>query len=108
MRGEGEGAELPGGNLLAGGLRDLREGRDSVPGLLLEVARARLARLGIDLPARGRPAEEAAELRLYRLLQREVGDDAYAQYNAWLRRLASLCHALEARDARARRGSLAE
>jgi hypothetical protein len=83
-------------------LADLRRNIESVPALLLEIAAARLKRLGIALPL---PTGERveAELRLYRLLCQRGGRDAYGQYNAWLRQLVSLAHALELRAARARR-----
>jgi hypothetical protein len=95
-------SELPGGEILTEGLRDLRRGVESVPALLLLIARPRLERLGIEI-ARGDDGPDAEfELALYRLLCARAGADAYGQYNAWLRRLASLCHALEARAERER------
>jgi len=90
--------ELPGGEILAQGLADLAEGRRSASALLLRMAAPRLARLGIEIEPPD-PGEEC-ELELYRLLLAESPADAYGRYNAWLRRLASLCHALEARAAR--------
>ena len=89
---------LPGGEYVAEGLNDLANEKTSVASLLLAIAAQRLAGLGLALPAV--PTEP--ELRLYRLLRARHGDDAHGQYNAHLRRLASLCHALESRDARER------
>lgn len=91
-------AELPGGEILAQGLADLAAGRRSASALLLRIAAPRLARLGIAVAAPG-PGEEC-ELELYRLLCEESPADPYGRYNAWLRRLASLCRALEARATR--------
>ena len=84
---------LPGGALIRQGLDDLRKGRATVPALVLEVARGRLARAGL-LPAGGTPAALAPELRLYRLLRAE-GGDAYSRYNALLRELSSFLQAFE-------------
>jgi hypothetical protein len=89
--------ELPGSDILREGLDDLARGRDSVPGLLLRIAEPRLAQLGIPLPARARVPDVADEILLYRMLRSAGSLDAYGEYNAWLRRLASLCHALELR-----------
>lgn len=88
-------AQLPGGEYLAEGLADLAAQKDSIPSLLLAIAARRLADAGLVLPAA--PARDA-ELRLYRLLRSLHGDDAHSQYNAHLRRLASLCHALETKS----------
>ena len=89
-------AQLPGGEYLAEGLADLAGRKETVSSLLLAIAAARLAAVGLPVPAaRG----SDSELRLYRLLHALHGDDAHSQYNAHLRRLASLCHALETRAA---------
>ena len=85
-------AQLPGAEYLAEGFADLACGRESVASLLLTIAAGRLAAAGLSVPAT--PVREP-ELRLYRLLRELHGDDAHGQYNAHLRRLSSLCHALE-------------
>lgn len=85
---------LPGGEYIAQGLRDLAAAKETLPALLLSIASVRLADAGLALPAVV-PAEP--ELRLYRLLRTEHGDESHSQYNAHLRRLTSLCRALEAR-----------
>lgn len=87
-------AQLPGGEYLTQGLADLAEGRESVSALVLTIAATRLAAAGLPLPA-ALPVD--AELRLHRLLRTIHGDDAHSQLNACLRRLSSLCHALENR-----------
>lgn len=89
---------LPGEALIRQGLDDLRQGRATVPALVLEVARGRLARAGL-LPARGVPDAIAAELRLYRQMRAE-GGDAYSRYNALLRELSSFLQAFERRARR--------
>ncbi len=83
---------LPGGEYLTAGLADLAEGRGTVPAFLLAIAAQRLASAGVPLPA---ALPRDPELGLYRMLRAAHGDDAHSQFNACLRRLASLCHALE-------------
>ncbi|MGH7651000.1 MAG: hypothetical protein ACREMS_04070 [Gemmatimonadaceae bacterium] len=92
-------AGLPGAGRVREGLADLAAGRQTVPALLIEVARTRLTRAGLL-----RPSEQAsrvdAELVLYRLLRTQKGD-AYTRYNALLRELVSFENALESRVRRA-------
>lgn len=84
---------LPGGALVRQGLNDLREGRSTAPAFLLEIARGRLAGLGL-LEEREAPDPIASELRLYRQLRAE-GGDAYSRYNGLLRELNSFIRAFE-------------
>lgn len=84
---------LPGGEYLAEGLADLAQGRESLAALLLTIASARLTAAGVPVPHLPWPDPE---LRLYRLLRQTHGDDSHSQYNAHVRRLTSLCRALEA------------
>ena len=83
---------LPGGEYLAQGIADLTSGRESIPSLLIAIAARRLGSAGLSLPVTLPPDPE---LRLFRMLRSLYGDDSYSQYNAHLRRLASLCHAME-------------
>jgi hypothetical protein len=83
---------LPGAELVRQGLADLDSGIETVPALLVTMARSRLRRLGIPVPTRDLPD---AELRLYRALCQEDPAAAYGRYNALLRRLVSLARALE-------------
>lgn len=85
-------AQLPGGEYLAEGLASPAGETPSIPALVLAIAARRLADAGLTLPG---PLVGDPELRLYRLLRSLHGDDAHSQYNAHLRRLSSLCHALE-------------
>ena len=85
---------LPGAEFIREGLADFAAGRATVPAWLVAIAHPRLRRAGL-LPA-GPPPPPEPELALYALL-REQGGDAYGRYNAWLRRLVSLEHALEGR-----------
>ena len=86
-------SELPGGDLLAAGLEDLRRGVESVPGLLAQIGAPRLRQLAIDVPARA-PGGPLPEHRLYELLAREHGDGAHSRYNALIRKLVSFTRAV--------------
>ena len=87
--------KIPGIELIEQGIEDLRQGRESIAALLVDIAAPRLRFIGFDVPPT--PAREpAAELRLYALLcvSSEVMDP-YRRYNDLLRRLDSACRALE-------------
>ena len=84
--------ELPGGDLLAQGLEDLRRHVESVPALLVQIGAPRLRQLAIEVPARD-PSRPLAEHRLYELLAREHGDNAHSRYNALIRKLVSFTRA---------------
>jgi hypothetical protein len=77
---------LPGGDLVAQGVADLREGRDWVPALLASMGAPRLRRLGLDVPSAAVPDAEHA---LYRTLVDAHRDAAHSRYNAPVRRLVS-------------------
>jgi hypothetical protein len=78
---------LPGWELVAGGLADLAAGRETVFAMLVKSGADRLSRVGIDVP--GSP-EPDANLRMYELLEAEVGEGrAHSRYNALRRRLLS-------------------
>jgi hypothetical protein len=76
---------LPGGDLVAKGLRDLERGIETAESLLVSIGAPRLVALGLVVSA---PFHDA-EIRLYRLLAQEHGAAAHAQYNALVRRLVS-------------------
>ena len=83
---------LPGEDLIEAGLKDLREGRESIAALLVAIGSPRLRRLGLDMPADlpGNP-----EHRLYNLLAKDDSDSAHSRYNAYIRRLVSYVRAAE-------------
>lgn len=81
---------LPGGDLVAQGVADLRDGVESVPSLLVSIGAPRLRALGLDVPA----TMPDPEHRLYERLSRENGDAAHSRYNALVRRLVSFERAL--------------
>ena len=84
-------SRYPGGDLVERGLKDLKEGRESVDSLLVSIGAPRLRRLGFDIE---RPFP-SAEHRLYGLLAEEEPDSAHSRYNALIRRLVSFERALE-------------
>lgn len=82
---------LPGADLIREGLRDLADGVESVPALLVLVGAPRLRRIGLDVP----DTEYFPEDRLYEKLAAIHGDGAHSQYNALIRRLVSFERAAE-------------
>jgi len=82
--------ELPGGDLIAQGLRDLSNGGETAEALLVAIGGARRRPLGYDVPELPDP-----EHRLYELLARTEPDSAHSRYNALLRRLISFERAAE-------------
>jgi hypothetical protein len=82
---------LPGGDVVAAGLRDLSAGIESIPSLLVSIGAPRLRRLDIVVPR----VAASPEHRLYRLLLDQHGDAAHGRYNALVRRLVSFERALE-------------
>ena len=82
---------LPGDDLVRQGLRDLSEGRRSVPALLVSIGSNRLRRAGLTVPA---PLPDPDQ-GLYLALRERYGDDAYSRYNSLVRRLVSFERALE-------------
>ena len=85
---------LPCGDLICVGLRDVAAGVESVEALLVEIAAARLRESGLPVPAM-RSATLDAEIRLHRLLAKTHGDDAFGRYNSLLRRLVSFTRSLD-------------
>jgi hypothetical protein len=83
--------DLPGGDIIAIGLDDLRSGAETVPALLVSIGAPRLRRLGFAIP---RTITEP-EQRLYTLLTRDHGAAAHSRYNALIRRLVSFERAAE-------------
>ena len=78
---------LPGGELVASGLRDLEAGRESVASLLVQIGAPRLRALGIAVATKA--AAESPEHRLYGFLAADDESSAHARYNALIRRLVS-------------------
>ncbi len=85
---------LPGAWLVERALADLERGELTPEALTLSLARTRLARLGVELPARV-PLPPDPELALYESLGRQGVADPYFRYNALRRELGSFLEALE-------------
>ncbi len=84
--------ELPGGDLIATGLEDLRRGEESLPALLVRIAAPRLRQLTFEVPP-GDPEATLPEHLLYERLARQYGDNAHGRYNALIRQLVSFTRA---------------
>jgi hypothetical protein len=82
---------LPGEELVAQGLADLRAGVESAEALLVSIGAPRLTALGFEVP----DPLAFAEHRLYQLLRAQAGDAAHSRYNALVRRLVSFERAAE-------------
>ena len=77
--------DLPGGDLVGEGLRDLSVKRETLCALLVSIGSPRLRMLGWDVPfVFSRPEE-----RLYERLAAEFGNGAHSRYNALIRQLVS-------------------
>jgi len=83
---------LPGEDLIEAGLKDLRDGRESIAGLLVAIGSPRLRRLGLDLPS---DLSSNPEHRLYHLLAKDDSDSAHSRYNTYLRHLTMFAHSAE-------------
>jgi len=83
-------AELPGGDLVAHGIADLRDGNETLEALLVSIGRPRLLALGVDVPH----GIDDPEHGLYGLLAADDPDSAHSRYNALVRRLVSFERAL--------------
>jgi hypothetical protein len=85
--------DLPGGDLIAQGLADLRQGqRQTIGALLIAIAASRLRNNGLPVP---RALAPEPELTLYGLLIDTYPDDPYGRYKALQRSLQSFCDALD-------------
>lgn len=83
---------LPGGDLIATGIADLRRGEETVPALLVSIGAPRLRRLGYPI---SHITILDPELRLFELLARDGAATAHSRYNALVRRLVSFERAAE-------------
>ena len=76
---------LPGGDLIADGLADLEQGRDTSAAFLVSIGAPRLRTLGYA----ARRTLLDPERRLYELLAQTEPGSAHGRYNALVRRLVS-------------------
>lgn len=84
-------ADLPGHELVAAGLADLADGRETEAALLVAMAAPRLQAIGLDVPEGGGPE---ASHRLYELLEQGNGG-AHSRYNALVGQMVSFARAAE-------------
>ena len=84
---------LPANHLITTGIRDLRDGRETIASLLVSIGAPRLRSLGIEIPDSISPASPP-EHRLYDLLSADNADSAHSRYNALIRKLVSFERAL--------------
>lgn len=78
-------SDLPGSEIVEDGLRDLDQGRCTIPALVVSIGAPRLRLLGMEVASPNPDAEHA----LYRLLAEDDPDAAHGRYNALVRRLVS-------------------
>ena len=83
---------MPGEDLIEQGMRDLAQGIETIPALLVSIGSPRLWRLGLPVP---NPIFPSPERRLYDKLRASNPDASHSQYNAWIRRLVSFERASE-------------
>jgi hypothetical protein len=81
---------LPGGKIVDAGLAALSRGEESVESLLVSLAAPRLRREGVPLP---RKVFTDADVRLYRLLERDDAGLAHSRFLACLRQAESFANA---------------
>ena len=95
-------AHLPGGELIAEGIKDYTAGRITTAACLVAVGWPRLRRAGIGLHEITPHRISDPELQLYQLLGQE-GGDAYSRYNSLIRQLVSFEQSLEHQNAKKRK-----
>ena len=81
---------LPGGEIVDAGLSALTRGEETMQSLLVSLAAPRLKREGVPLP---REVFKDADVRLYRLLERDDAGLAHSRYLACLRQAESFANA---------------
>src|SRR5688572_9709570 len=98
-------AGCPGEELIAKGLSDYAAGKETMESLLVRIGWPRLAAVGlVDGMSAPEVQQPFAEERLYQLLCRTHGQNAYAEYNSLLRRLVSFENAMDHRHRRVAAG----
>jgi len=86
---------LPGNDLIASGIRDLQDRRETIASLLVLIGAPKLRSLGLDIPDTLDRFGVSPEHRLYDLLAADNPDSAHSRYNALIRKLVSFEHASE-------------
>lgn len=82
--------KYPGGEIISKGLHDIRHKRfRTIEALAVLTAFPRLKWLGFRI---GKKEKVESHLVLYKKLQTKYGNDAHAQYNAVMKRVAKFCN----------------
>ena len=82
---------LPGNDLIAAGIRDLKAQEETLAALLVAIGAPKLRSLGLELPPH---LPSNPEHRLYDLLSASEPNSAHSKYNALIRRLVSFERAI--------------
>ncbi len=85
--------DLPGADLVQGGIDDLQHGRNTPSAALVRMARPRLRAVGLDVP--DTQDDTPAGHALYELLASEDRSTAHSRYNALVARMVSFARAAE-------------
>ena len=85
---------LPANDLIASGIRDLQDRRETVAALLVSIGAPKLRRLGLNIPNTADSFGPSPEHRLYDLLATDNPDSAHSRYNALIRKLVSFERAI--------------
>ena len=85
---------LPANDLIAAGIRDLQDRRETVAALLVSIGAPKLRSLGVDVPNTAAIFGPFPEHRLYDLLATDNPDSAHSKYNALIRKLVSFERAI--------------
>jgi hypothetical protein len=85
---------LPANDLIAQGISDLLDRRETIAALLVSVGAPKLRRLGLNIPDLPDSFGSSPEHRLYDLLAKENPDSAHSKYNALIRKLVSFERAI--------------
>jgi hypothetical protein len=87
--------QYPSGDLIAKGIDDYATGQRTIPACLVAIAASTLRQIGLPISTSSAHIITEPEHHLYELLRLEAGD-AYSQYNAFLKQLASFIRAAHA------------
>lgn len=78
--------DLPGYELYSQGVKDLKEGKETIAAYVVAIGAPRLRQLGLDIPEISFPNPEHG---LYQFLAKSEPASAHSRYNAFIQRLVS-------------------
>ncbi len=85
---------LPAQDLIAAGIRDMQDRRETIASLLVLIGAPKLRSLGLDIPVSSDCFDPSPEHRLYDLLALDNPDSGHSRYNALIRKLVSFERAI--------------